>query len=89
MTRFAGAVAGFVLLAAACGGGSDTADSEPADSVADIAVAESGDTSDSPPASTAGVPQALQFTAPLVGGGEIDAASLSDKPTAFWFWAPT
>jgi hypothetical protein len=35
------------------------------------------------------VPQALQFSAPLVGGGEIDAATLADKPTVFWFWAPT
>lgn len=89
MTRFAAAVAGFALLAAACGGGSDTAESEPADSLADVAVAESGDASDAPSASSADAPEALQFTAPLVGGGEINAATLSDKPTAFWFWAPT
>ena len=35
------------------------------------------------------VPAALQFRAPLVGGGEMDAATLADKPTVFWFWAPT
>ena len=35
------------------------------------------------------VPAALQFSAPLVGGGEIDAVSLAGKPTVFWFWAPT
>lgn len=36
------------------------------------------------------VPEALQFTAPLVGGGEIDlAAGFDNKPTVFWFWAPT
>jgi hypothetical protein len=41
-----------------------------------------------PPTSPA--PEALQFTAPLVGGGEIDlAAGFDDKPTVFWFWAPT
>ncbi len=34
-------------------------------------------------------PEALQFTAPAVGGGEIDAASFAGKPTVFWFWAPT
>jgi len=35
------------------------------------------------------VPEALQFTAPLVGGGEFSGADLPDKPTVFWFWAPT
>ena len=35
------------------------------------------------------VPASLQFSAPLVGGGDIDAATLAGKPTVFWFWAPT
>jgi hypothetical protein len=35
------------------------------------------------------VPQALQFTAPLVGGGTFDGAAGAGKPTVFWFWAPT
>lgn len=37
------------------------------------------------------VPEALQFTAPLVGGGTFDgaAAAATGKPTVFWFWAPT
>jgi hypothetical protein len=36
------------------------------------------------------VPAALQFRAPLVGGGEIDlAAGFTGLPTVFWFWAPT
>lgn len=35
------------------------------------------------------VPEALQFTAPLVGGGEFDGADVALKPTVFWFWAPT
>ncbi len=34
-------------------------------------------------------PQALQFSAPLVGGGTIDpAAEFTGKPTLMWFWAP-
>ena len=35
------------------------------------------------------VPEALQFTAPLVGGGEFTGADYAGKPTVFWFWAPT
>jgi hypothetical protein len=35
------------------------------------------------------VPEALQFTAPLVGGGEFTGADVAGKPTVFWFWAPT
>ena len=35
------------------------------------------------------VPEALQLTAPLVGGGEFIGADYADKPTVFWFWAPT
>jgi hypothetical protein len=30
----------------------------------------------------------LNFTAALVGGSQVDAASLLGKPVAFWFWAP-
>jgi hypothetical protein len=35
------------------------------------------------------VPEALQFTAPLVGGGEFSGDAVAGKPTLFWFWAPT
>jgi len=35
------------------------------------------------------VPEALAFTAPLVGGGTFDGAAVAGKPTVFWFWAPT
>jgi hypothetical protein len=34
------------------------------------------------------VPELLQFTAPLVGGGEFDGASVAGTTTLFWFWAP-
>jgi len=63
----------------------------PAIDVAAIDVAAAGPA----PADTAAAgdvvaaPAALQFTAPLVGGGELDAATLAGKPTLFWFWAPT
>ena len=36
-----------------------------------------------------GVPQALNFRAPLVGGGEFDGADFAGRPIVFWFWAPT
>ncbi len=35
------------------------------------------------------VPEALRFTAPLVGGGEFDGSAVAGRPVAFWFWAPT
>lgn len=52
----------------------------------------SGGVADDAPAPTeapVAVPDALQFTAPLVGGGEFDGATVADKPTVFWFWGPT
>lgn len=57
-------------------------------------TAETGDTSPtatdpSPTDPAVVVPEALQFTAPLVGGGTFDGAAAAGKPTVFWFWAPT
>jgi hypothetical protein len=37
---------------------------------------------------TAAVPDVLAFTAPLVGGGELDASTLAGETTVFWFWSP-
>lgn len=37
---------------------------------------------------TVAAPEALRFTAPLVGGGTIDAAAYAGQPVLFWFWAP-
>ena len=34
------------------------------------------------------VPASLQFSAPLVGGGTFDGASVAGTPVVFWFWAP-
>jgi hypothetical protein len=33
-------------------------------------------------------PEALRFTAPLVGGGEVDLAGYAGRPVLLWFWAP-
>jgi hypothetical protein len=34
------------------------------------------------------VPDALEFSAPLVGGGEIELGALAGRPVLLWFWAP-
>lgn len=52
-----------------------------------VTDAPAGSDDNSEPAGDA--PEILRFTSPLVGGGELDAAELSGKPTAFWFWSPT
>jgi hypothetical protein len=31
---------------------------------------------------------ALGFTAPILGGGSLDAGTLSGRPVLLWFWAP-
>ncbi|MDX2381424.1 MAG: hypothetical protein QNM02_16890 [Acidimicrobiia bacterium] len=58
---------------------------EPAEPAESAAVPEPTE----PPAAVPVAPAALQFTAPAVGGGEIDAAAYAGTPTLFWFWAPT
>ena len=30
----------------------------------------------------------LAFTAPAIGGGEVDASIHQGRPTLLWFWAP-
>lgn len=32
--------------------------------------------------------QILDFSGPTLDGGTLDASTLADKPTVFWFWAP-
>lgn len=65
-----------------------SATTEPGTAVTDPGAADPPDTT-GPAAPEIVVPEALQFTAPLVGGGEFDGATVADKPTLFWFWAPT
>ena len=63
-----------------------------ADAAPDATTPPAGGDSTAEPAPTdaaVAVPQALQFTAPLVGGGTFDGAAIAGKPTVFWFWAPT
>ncbi len=45
-----------------------------------------GHSSSSP--SQAPVPEVLDFTAPLLGGGTVNGASYAGKDLAIWFWAP-
>jgi len=98
---WAAGLVGIALFAAACGGAASPeavgqAESDPATAPAtteeisdENEVADSQAGAEADPAAVA-VPEALQFTAPLVGGGEIDlAANFDNKPTLLWFWAPT
>jgi hypothetical protein len=65
-----------------------------------FALAACGSTQDGPttrstvPASSSAdnldsVPDALQFTAELVGGGSFSGSSNAGQPVVLWFWAPT
>ena len=93
-------VAAFVCVAGlagvACGGASsgDDAVAVPAPAAEAAPAATDAPAADSVPADAgsdagAAVPALLQFTAPLIGGGEIAVDELAGKPTAFWFWSPT
>jgi hypothetical protein len=76
--RMGALAAGLVAMLAACAGGSPSPAREataPAASTASTAESQGG-------------PEALGFTAPLVGGGELDAATLAGSPVVLWFWAP-
>lgn len=103
--RVVGTVGAALLLmtAAACSSESDDATAAP-DPTVDEATATPTDppsVADEPApapndssapdgsAPTAVVPEALRFSAPLVGGGTFDGAATAGKPTVFWFWAPT
>lgn len=41
------------------------------------------------PDQAASAAEALQFSAPVVGGGELDLRTYAGQTVAFWFWAPT
>lgn len=105
MTRFrrlalAPACASLLVLASC--GSDDPADGSPADTAEPVdeqGAAPATPTSDpataadeTVPDATVGdesIPEILRFSAPTVGGGEIDATALAGTPTVFWFWAPT
>ena len=73
-------------------GGATTAPAAPAAAGTTPAPAGAATTACATP--TAGsqpvaAPAALQFTAPLVGGGTLNLASYAGTTVALWFWAPT
>jgi hypothetical protein len=78
---------------AACGGGADD-EAAPAVAETTATTAVSATQATATPESDAGagvvgdVPDALRFTAPLVGGGDIEMAALAGRPVLLWFWAP-
>jgi hypothetical protein len=90
-----------LFAATACGSdsnGSTTESTQPAATPSTAAPTEATtaphnanttDSASNDPAAT--VPELLQFTAPLVGGGTFDGATAAaqGKPTVLWFWAPT
>ena len=92
--RFVTALAAGAFLLAACGTSSDgsVAETAPATEAAPApasAPVTAATTDTAVEGGAVAAPSALQFSAPLVGGGELDATSLAGKPTVFWFWAPT
>jgi hypothetical protein len=81
--RAAALLAAAALVTSACGG--DGATSSPAPTPVATAAAATGGAQVT---AGAGAPDALRFTAPLVGGGEVDLAGYAAQPVLLWFWAP-
>jgi hypothetical protein len=75
-------VAGLLVLSACGGSGGDVATSG-----SDRGTATSSAPS-APDASAPAGSELLAFTAPAVGGGEVDASIHQGRPTLLWFWAP-
>jgi len=77
------AVACLLVTGAACAGGGQPSGIATGTSAGAPAV------STLPPASgqSTAVPATLAFSAPVVGGGQFDGASLASKPAVLWFWA--
>jgi hypothetical protein len=80
-----------VGMLASCGG-ADTATTSQGTASTTAATSSPAATSslagESPASTPANVPEALGFTAPLVGGGEIELTTLAGRPVLLWFWAP-
>ena len=81
------AAAGVVLVACGSGAADDATESTgPAVESTDAApAAEPNRGSAVVPAEA---PAALQFSAPLIGGGDIELTTLAGRPVLLWFWAP-
>jgi peroxiredoxin len=80
------AVACLLATVAACATGDASPSGAPTGTTGNSNSAVS---SKSPPASgqPTAVPATLAFSAPIVGGGQFDGASLAGKPAVLWFWA--
>jgi hypothetical protein len=69
------ALAAAAALVTGCAGGAgEQADPQPAATPSAVA--------------TGAVSDVLAFTAPLVGGGELDASTVAGETAVFWFWSP-
>ncbi|KOX16967.1 redoxin domain-containing protein [Nocardiopsis sp. NRRL B-16309] len=83
-----------VLLLSACGapdGGDGPAAPADAASPTDTAPTDAATTDTAPadaPGDGADVAAHLDFTAPAVGGGDVEGADLAGDPVVLWFWAP-
>jgi hypothetical protein len=75
------------VLLTACAGGADDA-ATPATVTPETSSTDVTRTVPSGGSTTSDVPAALQLTAPLVGGGEIELGALAGRPVLLWFWAP-
>ena len=76
-----------VVLLSACGGPqSETAAPDASTAPSDVAVSEPS--AGTPSAAAGATPAALNWTAPLVGGGQLDGNDLAGGDVVLWFWAP-
>ena len=88
MRRIIGIAVIVLFFAVACSSGTQDATTVPPTTPADdSAIAEPHETTqlDSDPI---GIPDELEFTATLIGGGTIDGESLMGTDVLFWFWTP-
>jgi peroxiredoxin len=95
-------IAVLAAMAASCGGGGTDGASRPTGEptvvsaaaatteapVSPTPVEPSPPETEAPATSAAPVPEALDFTAAVVGGGEFSGADLAGEDIVFWFWAP-
>ena len=79
MSRFRIAIAALTVAGALSACGDDRSASDTA--AVDTAAANTS-------AANTAAPDALQFSAPSVGGGAIDFTQFAGKPVVLWFWAP-
>jgi hypothetical protein len=82
------AVTTIAVMALACSIAGCSGSEPQADDVA-ASTLVSTDVEVQAPDEGADVASALDFRAPLVGGGEFDGADYAGQPVVFWFWAPT